>query len=96
MWFQIIGPVRNAEAIAEADSLPALRRRLRKCAKINPTHVIGRDICLNAGQYEIDLCVGRRYRVLQPKPNDSTHLIRIVDGSGEDYLYPAAWFRVEH
>ncbi len=93
MWFKIIGPIRDAEVIAEARSLPALRRKLRKQAKVDPARVIGRAECINAGEY-IDLRVGRKYRVLRPKRDLSPTLICIVDGSGEDYLYPRAWFRM--
>lgn len=94
MWFQIVGPIRDIELLAEADSLPALRRKLRKRAKIDSRSVIGRAVCLNAGEYRIDLRIGRKYRVLRPCQSDPKDLLRIVDGSGEDYLYPANWFRM--
>lgn len=37
-----------------------------------------------------DLTLGRLYEVV--KPADSHSMLRIVDDSGEDYLYPAALF----
>lgn len=94
MWFKIIGPIHDAEVLAEASSLPALRRRLRQQAKVDPASVIGRAECLNAGEYKFDVRVGRKYRVLRPGRRDSSDVIRIVDGSGEDYLYPRDWFRM--
>ena len=37
-----------------------------------------------------DLTLGRLYAVIQPA--DSHGMIRIIDDSGEDYLYPVAMF----
>lgn len=37
-----------------------------------------------------DLTLGRLYEVLEPA--DSLGMLRIIDGSGEDYLYPARLF----
>jgi hypothetical protein len=39
----------------------------------------------------LDLEVGKLYVVLPPEPGDRDEL-RVVDESGEDYLYPASWF----
>ncbi len=53
-------------------------------------------VCIHGGDDDVDLIVGKVYRVVRPKPNDRPADIRIVDESGEDYLYPRAWFvRVE-
>lgn len=49
-------------------------------------------VCVHNGEYEVDLIVGKVYRVLKPKRNDRPADIRIVDESGEDYLYPRTWF----
>lgn len=37
-----------------------------------------------------DLTLGRLYEVVSPA--DSHGMLRIIDDSGEDYLYPAAFF----
>ncbi len=37
-----------------------------------------------------DLTLGRLYEVLAPA--DSHGMLRVIDDSGEDYLYPAALF----
>lgn len=37
-----------------------------------------------------DLTLGRRYAVLAPA--DAQGMVRVVDDSGEDYLYPEALF----
>ena len=40
----------------------------------------------------VDLIFGKVYRVLTPLKLDPERDLRIVDESGEDYLYPADWF----
>ncbi len=41
-----------------------------------------------------DLTIGAVYKVLPTPPHErDTGMIRIIDNSGEDYLYPASYFR---
>ena len=49
-------------------------------------------VCIRNGEYEADLIVGKIYRVVKPKRNDRPSDIRILDESGEDYLYPRDLF----
>lgn len=44
-------------------------------------------------QYEelVRRIVGKVYKLTPPKPNDG-NLLRVIDESGEDYLYPASYF----
>ena len=49
-------------------------------------------ICIRGDADHDDLIVGKVYRVMRPKRNDRASDIRVVDGSGDDYLYPRAWF----
>jgi hypothetical protein len=37
-----------------------------------------------------DLTIGRLYEVLED--NDAQDMLRLIDDSGEDYLYPADYF----
>ena len=46
-------------------------------------------ICMDNEGYEASLELGKIYEVLQPEPNDAAGYIRLVDESGEDYLYNA-------
>ena len=51
-------------------------------------------ICVNNSEYPVSLEVHKLYRVL---PDDDAALegdLRIIDESGEDYLYPAEYFLV--
>jgi hypothetical protein len=49
-------------------------------------------VCLEHGEYEADLLVGKIYRTAKPEKNDRPVDLRVIDESGEDYLYPAKWF----
>ena len=49
-------------------------------------------MCIRNGEYQADLIVGKIYRVLKPQSKDRPADIRVVDESGEDYLYPREWF----
>lgn len=40
----------------------------------------------------IDLEIGKLYEVVPPETGDTNEEIRVLDDSGEDYLYPAPWF----
>ncbi len=49
-------------------------------------------ICIKNGDYQASLEVRKIYRVL---PDDSAadhHLLRVIDESGDDYLYPEDYF----
>jgi hypothetical protein len=54
--------------------------------------VTGLVICLNNDDYTSSLELYKVYPVVKPYANDPDGYIRIVDESGEDYIYPSAWF----
>jgi primosomal protein N' len=49
-------------------------------------------ICLSNDGNPASLEVGKVYRVVKPEPTDGRTWIRIIDESGEDYLYPRRHF----
>ena len=50
-------------------------------------------ICVSSGRYPASLELGKVYRSLgAPQPGPANHL-RVVDESGEDYVYPENLFR---
>jgi hypothetical protein len=49
-------------------------------------------ICIKNNGYEDDLKVRMVYKVLPDESAARSNYIRIVDETGEDYLYPAAYF----
>src|SRR6266545_3016789 len=96
-------PVRRRDAPARGASLvrgPRDRARLLQ-AKEKPGRAIMTSrgsrpgefaVCIQNGEYEADLIVGKLYRVVKPERNDRASDIRVVDESGDDYLYPRGWF----
>ena len=49
-------------------------------------------ICVNTNGYEASLVAHKTYRML-PDPDAEQHgLIRVIDETEEDYLYPASHF----
>ncbi len=49
-------------------------------------------VCINNSEYPASLELHKIYRVLSDKDAARDGDIRIVDESGEDYLYSAEWF----
>ena len=49
-------------------------------------------ICINDGGYVDDLKVRTVYQVLSDESAAKSNYLRIVDETGEDYLYPDAYF----
>ena len=53
-------------------------------------------VCVRNENYRASLELRKLYRVLDDPFADAHDMIRVVDESGEDYLYPAKYFvRVE-
>jgi len=50
-------------------------------------------ICVSNRGYPASLEVGKLYRRLDSLPTDPKSRIRVIDESGEDYLYPESFFR---
>jgi hypothetical protein len=49
-------------------------------------------LCLRS-KVNIDLDPGKLYRILPDKKAKSNGYLRVIDESGDDYLYPASYFR---
>ncbi len=57
--------------------------------------IIGYALCLNNTDYEMSLDVRKVYPIIEPEKNDTVEgFIRIIDESGEDYLYADKRFAV--
>ena len=48
-------------------------------------------VCVETGEYRPDLKKGNVYEAI-PDVGLGPDDIRVIDGSGEDYVYPADWF----
>ena len=49
-------------------------------------------VCVNNEGYPASLELRKIYRVIPDSQAAERHLVRVVDESGEDYLYPASYF----
>jgi hypothetical protein len=60
---------------------------------MKPAATVRFAICLD-DEDEADLVPGKLYRVLPDRDALAEDFLRVIDESGEDYLYPAEMFRV--
>jgi hypothetical protein len=51
-------------------------------------------ICVDNAEYPVSLELHKLYRVLPDKDAAEDGDVRIIDESGEDYLYPAEYFLI--
>ena len=49
-------------------------------------------ICVDNGEYAGTLELRKVYEVLEDTAASNRNYVRIIDESGEDYLYPQSWF----
>jgi hypothetical protein len=49
-------------------------------------------VCVNNKGYEVSLERRKIYQVLPDAGAEKHGMVRIIDESGEDYLFPATWF----
>lgn len=49
-------------------------------------------ICINNEDYEVSLELRKIYKVLPDARAAEHHYIRVIDESGEDYIYPEDYF----
>lgn len=49
-------------------------------------------VCINNQDYPAALEVRKLYQVLEDDQASQRQMLRIIDESGEDYLYPAGYF----
>ena len=58
-----------------------------------PSKKKGFAVCLRNGGFAASLEVRKLYPFINDPDAEANNLIRVVDESGEDYLYPAGLFR---
>jgi hypothetical protein len=49
-------------------------------------------VCINNSGYPASLEVRKIYQVVPDARSEAHQLVRVIDESGEDYLYPADYF----
>lgn len=50
-------------------------------------------VCVQNAGHGVSLNRGSRYRLVPDADASAHHRVRVIDESGEDYLYPEFWFR---
>ena len=55
--------------------------------------IISFALCVTQDE-ESDFEPNKLYPIIEPLENDPEDYLRIVDESGEDYLYPAVYFQI--
>jgi hypothetical protein len=58
-----------------------------------PRRALRFAVCVEVGDYRASLELWKIYRVTPDAEAERHQQIRVVDESGEDYVYPNAWFR---
>ena len=84
-WLNCIGMKHTASA----------RKKLRSNGSSPKKRVQGVSqyaICVKNEDYPASLELRKIYRVVSDKESSALGLVRIIDESGEDYLYPAEYF----
>jgi hypothetical protein len=59
-------------------------------AKVQPKQLV---VCINNADYPASLETRKIYLALRDPAAEKHGLVRVIDESGEDYLYPKALFR---
>jgi hypothetical protein len=49
-------------------------------------------VCIRNDDYEASLDIRKIYQVMPDREAASHHLLRVIDESGDDYLYPDEFF----
>jgi len=57
------------------------------------TETEGFVVCLRNAGYEVSLEVRKLYPVVKDPDAETNDLIRVIDESGEDYVYPSSLFQ---
>jgi hypothetical protein len=50
-------------------------------------------VCVRNDEYPVDLELRKIYRAVPDRKAEAHGLVRVIDESGEDYLFPADYFR---
>lgn len=84
--FEIIGEIASTETIAVGSSIRIIKSMSRQSNRQNYV------LCVNNERYPVSLEVRKMYqRIADPQAEAHTQM-RVIDESGEDYLYPREFF----
>lgn len=83
---------RMVSAGKTSKSKATLTKRRRRGSRRNSSPALSFVVCVNSGGY-VDLEPLKLYKALHDPAAKAEGMLRVVDGSGDDYLYPKAFFR---
>ncbi len=99
MNFSILGDIISIETIASGRGIRELKRINRIYGKATWRKRIGVKtmkhkflLCVENKGYEASLEIRKLYETLPDKEAERHKQVRIIDESGEDYLYPSSFF----
>ena len=93
MYFTIIGVVSSVQTIAAGSDIRARSRLTVSLRRLSmATEPSDLAVCVDNSGYEADLERRKLYALLPDAEAEGRGLLRVVDESGEDYLYPAKNF----
>lgn len=85
MLFEIVGEIRDVETFVSGSGIRELPQVM-----VMSGHTFA--ICIKNEDYEASLELRKLYEVLPDPKSEQLGMVRVVDESGEDYLYPQAFF----
>lgn len=88
MWFKVVGEIGNIQTIATGQSIRELNRKMKHLLSSRKNWVV----CVKNKGYQAALERRKIYQVINDNQALSHGLIRVVDESGQSYLYPRQYF----
>jgi len=83
----------NRLSPTEAAAIKEVRNQIADEVPAMPTlPIAGFAVCLANDGYDVSLCRNKIYAMVDDSEARADGLLRVVDETGEDYLYPAEWF----
>ena len=80
-------------ALTETVAIKEVRHQIAdEVPAMPPLPVAGFAVCLANDGYDVSLCRNKIYAMVEDSEARADGLLRVVDETGENYLYPAEWF----
>ena len=80
-------------ALTETVAIKEVRNQIAdEVPAMPPLPAAGFAVCLANDGYDVSLCRNKIYAMVEDSEARADGLLRVVDETGEDYLYPAEWF----
>ena len=94
MHFEVVGKIEHIETIAIGGRIRDIMRLKKQYGQGRWRKLKGQELyalCISNKERE-DLVVRKIYKVLDDKKAKEEGYLRVIDESGEDYIYPESYF----